>query len=155
MQIRGGKFVNALPCFQAGPFDEDRRDQLRVKNNTNLHLTSYTSRVLSYAEDPTKAVILEIQAEQPDASLTIDLRSPLKWKLITSLKDLQKDNQIHFTGTFTAESFMLERLVGPSECNATIRWHDRRPGQSKADWYYVRVLQHNNQMAWSSPVWVG
>ena len=45
-------------------------------------------------------------------------------------------------------------LVGPSESSATLRWHDRRPGRGSADWDYVRVLQNNNQMAWSSPVFI-
>ncbi len=155
IRIDGGRFVHALPCFQAGPFDEDRRDRLRFRSDTDLHLVSFTSRVLAYAEDPTKAVMLEVEADRPDASLTIDMQSPVKQRWTTALGDLQNDNQIHFTGTFTAESFMLERLVGPSECHATLRWHDRRPARSESDWYYVRVLQHNNHMAWSSPIWIG
>lgn len=155
VRLEGGRFVNAIPCFQAGPFDEDRRDRLRVEDPTHLHLVSHTSRVNAFAEDPTKAVILEIDANRADARLTVDVKSPAAQKVVAPLRDLQRDNQIHFTGPFTAESFLLERLVGPSESSAAIRWHDRRPGRKKADLYYVRVLQHNNQMAWSSPVWVG
>ena len=37
---------------------------------------------------------------------------------------------------------------------ASIRWHDRDK-RTGADWYYVRVTQHNGHMAWSSPIWVG
>ena len=153
--IEGGQFANAIPCFQAGPFDEKRRDKLRVINPSHLHLKSYTTRVKAFAEDPTKAVILEIDAMNPNATLTIDMRQPTAEKLTTPLRDLQQDNQVHFTGTFTAESFMLERLVGPSERSATIRWQDTQSDSNKSDWYYVRVQQHNGHMAWSSPIWVG
>lgn len=155
LSLQGGRFLDALPCFQAGPFDEDRRDRLQVLSPTELKLRSFTSRVQAFAEDPTKAIILEMDAERPDATLTVDLKSPVQQTVRTALRDLQRDNQIHFTGGFPAESYMLERLVGPSECNATVTWHDRQPGSKQADWYYVRVTQHNNQTAWSSPIWVG
>jgi hypothetical protein len=71
------------------------------------------------------------------------------------LRQLQRDNTIHFTGGFTTESYMLSRLVGPSESSAALTWHDRRQNQTRPDWYYVRVMQHNNHFAWSSPIWVG
>ena len=61
---------------------------------------------------------------------------------------------VTFVGPFPSESFIIGRLVGPSEYQASVRWQDRdqpKPG----DWYYVRVTQHNGHMAWSSPIWVG
>jgi hypothetical protein len=155
IRIEGGKFVNAIPCFQTAPFSEHRRDRLSVVSENELHLVSHTTRVKAYSEDPTKAVILEMDVDRPDAKLTVELKRPSKQQETTSLQYLQRDNTIYFTGPFTAESFMLGRLVGPSESSATIRWHDQRAGRTEADWYYVRVLQHNNHMAWSSPVWVG
>lgn len=155
VRIEGGKFIRALPCFQSGPYDEDRRDRLRVVGDRHLHIVSHTSRVAAYAEDPTKAVILEIDAADANAKLSVELRSPAKQKLAAPLRELQRDNRITFTGPFTHESFVLERLVGPSDCTAQLRWHDRRGKQDGPDWYYVRVLQHNNHMAWSTPIWVG
>ncbi|MFK5921548.1 MAG: DUF3604 domain-containing protein [Verrucomicrobiota bacterium] len=155
IHLDGGHFVNAIPCFQSAPFDSKRRDRLRVVTPSHLKLESHTTRVKAFAEDPTKAIVLEIDAKRPDASLTIDLHSPTAEKLTTPLKDLQQDNQIHFTGTFTAESFSLQRLVAPSERSATIRWQDQRQDPKQAEYYYVRVQQHNGHMAWSSPIWVG
>jgi hypothetical protein len=155
IRITGGRFVDALPCFQSAPYDENRRDRLRAVSPTHLQLASHTTRVDAFAEDPTKAVILEIDATDADAALTLELRSPMRVTITTPLRELQRDNRLHFTGPFTSECLLLERLVAPSECTATLRWHDRRPGRKAADWYYVRVQQHNNQMAWSSPIWVG
>jgi hypothetical protein len=155
IRIDGGKFINALPCFQNAPFDEERRDRLRVNGDRELKLVSHTTRVGAYGEDPTKALILDMQLERPDASLTVILRQPVEQSESVALKHLQHDNTIYFTGPFTAESLMLQRLVGPTESTAKIRWHDRRTGIADADWYYVRVQQHNNHMAWSSPIWVG
>ena len=62
---------------------------------------------------------------------------------------------VTFTGVFTSESYIINRLISPSEYSATIRWNDRRPDAKSADWYYARVTQHNGQLAWSSPIWVG
>ena len=70
--------------------------------------------------------------------------------------DKRLDNVVEFTGGFTTESFVISRLVGPSEYSATIRWQDRAAANRPApDWYYVRATQHNGHIAWSSPIWVG
>jgi hypothetical protein len=77
-------------------------------------------------------------------------------KVITArLTDLIESNVVTITGTFPSESFIIERLVGPSESNARVRWQDRRPRGGTADYYYVRARQHNGQVAWASPIWVG
>ena len=48
---------------------------------------------------------------------------------------------------------MLHRLVFAANYRTSFRVADRDDG-SKANWYYVRVVQSNGQMAWSSPIWV-
>ena len=88
-----------------------------------------------------------------DTVLTLQLRQPVEQTVVATLADLVDDNVITFTGVFTSESYIVNRLAGPTEYSTQIRWHDRRP-QLDADWYYVRVTQHNGQMAWSSPIWV-
>ena len=153
--LQGGRFLNAIPCFQTAPFDEQRRDRLQIVSDQELHLVSHTSRVGAYDEDPTKAIVLAIDVERDDAELTVELMKPSDQRETIALKLLQDDNTIYFTGGFTAESFLAERLIGPTETTARLTWHDPRPDRTAADWYYVRVLQHNNHMAWSSPVWVG
>lgn len=154
LQLQGGRFVSALPCFQTAPFDEARRDQLRHLSPHELLLVSHTSRVKAFAEDPTKAIVMEIEAEDPSAVLTVALSKPAEITVSAELRQLQNDNAIYFTGGFTSESYILERLVGPSECTAELRVHDIGSDDPGSDWYYVRVLQHNNHMAWSSPIWV-
>ncbi len=155
LRLQGARFLDALPCFQAAPFDEMRRDRLRLLRSGEVHLASHTSRVNAFAEDPTKAVIMEIEVLEPDATLTLDLTQPASASYTAQLRQLQYDNVIQFTGGFTSESFMLERLVGPGEFSAKLRWNDARSDSNGSDYYYVRVLQRNNHMAWSSPIWVG
>ncbi len=154
VKLDGGRIVRALPCFQSGPYEEDMRDRLRAVSENELHLESFTSRVNCYAEDPTKAVVCELDGG-PDSVLTVKLSKPVEQTVRAKLADLIEDNVVTFTGVFTSESYIIQRLVGPSEFSTQVRWKDRRANHSEADWYYVRVTQHNGQIAWSSPIWVG
>jgi len=155
IRLEGGRFRAAIPCFQSGPFDENLRDRLRVVAENEIRLESNTSRVRCYAEDPTKSVVCDMHAG-PDAVLTLELRRPAKQAVRAKLTDLIEENVVTFTGPFTSESYIIQRLVGPSEYAATIRWHDRRSlPEGQGDWYFVRVTQHNGHLAWSSPIWVG
>lgn len=153
IQLENGTFVQALPCFQSGPYEEEMRDRLSVVSGRELSLQSYTSRVKCYGEDPTKAVVCEIDADER-AVLTLKLRKPIEETISARLTDLIEDNVVTFTGVFTSESFIVNRLVSPSEYSAKVRWTDQRR-DAPADWYYVRVTQHNGHLAWSSPIWAG
>jgi hypothetical protein len=154
LRITGGRFHRALACFQAVPFGEELRDRLRVVSDTELVLQAFTTREHCFAEDPTKSVICELEGG-PDAVLSLELRQPSQQTTSARLADLLKDNLGDFTGAFTTESFIIGRLVGPSEYSAAIRWQDRAGKRTGPDWYYIRATQHNGHMAWSSPIWVG
>ena len=69
-----------------------------------------------------------------DAVLTLQLRQPVEQTVVATLADLVDDNVVTFTGVFTSESYIVNRLVGPTEYSTQIRWPDRRP-QLDADWY--------------------
>ena len=154
IRLSQGRIRRATGCFQAAPFDEDFRDRLQILSENELRLLSPTTRVKSYAEDPTKAVILDIEAP-PDAELIVDLNEPAQQHIVSRLDQLIDDNVVTFTGVFTSESFIIHRLVGPSEYAARVSWSDRSTPGTGADWYYARVTQANGHMAWSSPIWVG
>ena len=150
----GGHFVRATPCFQSAPYEEALRDKLQIVTEREMRIESNTTRVQCYAEDPTKSVVCELDASR-DATLTVKIRKPVEQVVRTTFANLIDDNVVTFTGPFTSESFILQRLVSPSEYGVTIRWNDHRPKTGISDWYYVRVTQHNGQLAWLSPIWVG
>ena len=154
LRLKSGSFIQVVPCFQSGPYEEEMRDRLTIVSPQEIQLRSFSSRVQCYAEDPTKAIVCEIEGER-DATLTMELREPVSQTVQAKLSDLTDDNIVRFTGVFTSESYIIHRLVNPSEYATTVRWSDRPSGDSGADWYYARVTQHNGQMAWSSPIWVG
>ena len=86
-----------------------------------------------YAEDLTKSVVCELEGDS-ESVLTLHLRQQLKQPVSAKLADLIDDNVVMFTGVFT------------SEYSATIRYQERR-SEAESDWYYVRVTQHNGQLA--------
>ena len=153
LALDGGRFTQALPCFQSGPYEETLRDRLRAISERELRLESFTSRVKCYAEDPTKSVLCEIEGAA-ETTMTLQLRKPVEQTITARLGDLIDDNVVTFTGVFTSESYIVNRLISPSEYSASVKWVDQRP-DAPSDWYYVRVTQHNGHLAWSSPIWVG
>ncbi len=123
--LEGGRFRQAWGCFQTTPFGEELRDRLRVVNDREIRLTSATTRSGCYAEDPTKAVVCDLEGG-PETVLTVRLRKPVEKVFRTRLTDLIPKNRVEFIGEFTTESFIIHRLVSPSEYTATVRWPDRR-----------------------------
>ncbi len=154
LRIVGGTFLRAQGCFQHAPFGEALRDKLTWASPTEIRLESPTTRPGAYREDPTKSVILDLDA-RADAELIVELRQPVRKMVTAKLRDLVESNLVTLTGAFPSESFIIERLVSPSESNARVRWQDHRPRGAVADYYYIRVRQHNGHVAWGSPVWVG
>ncbi|MHC4395806.1 MAG: DUF3604 domain-containing protein [Planctomycetota bacterium] len=150
--ITGGKIISALPCFQSGPYDENRRNKLSLVNDNSCEVISYTSRKQAYEEKPTNGIILEIQGT-PQTRLNVALTKPTKLSITKSLKQLAIADDITFTGPFTAESIMLHRPAFADNYHTQFEFTDK-PETGKTDWYYVRVEQTNGSLAWSSPIWV-
>lgn len=152
--ISGGRFLSLDRCFQSGPFGEEVIDHARQVSDQKIDLHSFTSRRQAYLQDPTKALVLGIEAG-PDATLELHLRKPTELSRKIPLADLLHENDVTFTGVFTSESVQIHRLVTPEESCCSVRWEEPRPASGSPDWYHVRVKLHNGHYAWSSPVWVG
>ena len=52
-----------------------------------------------------------------------------------------------------ADTVTLRRVVVEGETDVSFEVEDQ--GQRQGDYYYVRVVQANDAIAWSSPIWVG
>ncbi len=152
--IENGRFLDAKGCFQTGPYEEDLRDRLRMVSSKEIRLTSFTSRREAYLEDPTKSLVLDIEAD-PNARIIVETTKPAEVKREIPVNKLLDDNEVSFTGVFTSESFIVHRIVTPAEYSAEVEWVDERSENDTGDCYYVRVRQHNGHLAWSSPVWIG
>ena len=150
--ISGGKILDATPCFQAGPFEENRRDRITKRSETSITFQVHTSRLQAYEDAATKSVVLRL-AGPPSAVLKLELKKPAEASHQWSLGSLAEENEIEFTGAFTTESFLVHRLVPPQLSKVKCSFTDRG-SEGRTDWYYARVTQANGHQAWSSPIWV-
>lgn len=152
LRISGGKVISATPCFQSGPYDEQRRNKVTMLNNKHYQVSSYTSRKQAFAEMANNSVILEIQGS-PQTKLTMEIAQPTKLSITKSLAELAELSHIDFTGPFTSESLLLHRPVFADNYETEFEFTDKS-NSGKTDWYYARVTQTNGSLAWSSPIWV-
>ena len=154
IRLEGARLIKATPMFQAGPFDEDRRDRLTDLTENGINFVSFTSRKNAYLEDATKGVILEVEG-QPDSRLVMDFTKPSGFRVERTFAEMMVSGSSHFTGEFTTESVLVHRLLVPESYELEFTWTDQSDDPETSDYYLVRVQQMNGQMAWSSPVWVG
>ena len=152
VHVSNGKIVSATPCFQSGPYDEDRRNKITRLDDHLCQFISYTSRKQAYEERATNSIILEIQGS-PETEVDLSLTRPITIQLNKTLGELAVSSDITFTGDFPSESIMLHRIVFNENYQTAFEFSDQHVTET-TDWYYVRVTQTNGSLAWSSPIWV-
>jgi len=152
VNVNNGRILSATPCFQSGPFDEERRNRLTRIDERSCEVISYTSRLQAYEERATNSIILSIQGS-PSTTLEVVATQPTNLTITKSLKRLAKSSDAIFTGPFTSESILLHRAVFAENYHTEFEFMDECT-TNKTDWYYVRVEQSNGSLAWSSPIWL-
>lgn len=152
IHVREGKLLDAVPCFQSGPFDEARRNRLSRSGATSCRVVSYTSRNEAYAERATNSVILRM-AGGPATTIEVKLTKPAEMTIRKRLGELMESSDVVFTGPFSSESLLVHRLVTPASFRVKFSINDRGKA-GETDYYYARAILANGQQAWTSPVWV-
>jgi hypothetical protein len=152
IRVTGGKILSATPCFQSGPYTEKYRNKITGLDDHSCRFVSYTSRKQAYEERATNSVILEIQGSEK-TELAMSLTRPVPLEHTKTLGDLAESSDIVFTGEFPSESVMVHRIVFSEHYQTSFTLPDRHDTAS-TDWYYIRVVQTNGSLAWSSPIWV-
>ena len=118
----------------------------------------------------TSAMKLKLEDVRRPASLTVRLREGLEFgggpprfrfhksvpaaEVVLPLRELEQGavtRTLEFDGY--ADTVTLRRIVADGETDVSFEVEDQ--GQRQGDYYYVRVVQANDAIAWSSPVWVG
>jgi ribulose bisphosphate carboxylase small subunit len=152
VHVTNGKIISATPCFQSGPYDEDRRNKITTVEDNHCQFISFTSRKQAYEERATNSIVLEIQGS-PGTELDLSIARPGAIRLKKTLGELAESSDIIFTENFPSESIMIHRIVFNENYQTSFEFTDK-PESDTTDWYYVRVTQSNGSLAWSSPVWV-
>jgi len=152
LRLDGGLLEDFQPCFVTGPLDESRRDRVLAQTDHSLHVQSFTALRQQLEDRCQKGVVLKVRGG-PDTRLTIELSSPARVSLTRTFAQLAESNDMLFTGDFPKESAMVHRLVFHDHYRTSFQVTDTEDG-TRSNWYYVRVVQTNQQYAWSSPIWV-
>jgi len=153
IRVQGGRIQAYQPCFCSGPLDEVRRDRFTEMSKNRIRLTSFTSLKQQIDDYSQKAVVLKVQGDA-ETKVTVSLEQPTRASLTKTLGELAESNEMLFTAPFPMESAMLHRVVFAPNHQTRFEFTDRGDG-NRDDWYYTRVVQANDQLAWSSPIWVG
>ncbi|MEP7361898.1 MAG: DUF3604 domain-containing protein [Acidobacteriota bacterium] len=152
VQIEKGSLDAVQPCFISGPLEEDRRDKVLEKTKQSVRVRSFTALRQQVEDRSQKAIVLKMRGG-PDTKLTVKLAKPSERTLTMTFRELAESSEALSTGDFPRESAMLNRIVFNEHYETSFQVNDTGNG-SQADWYYVRVVQANGQLAWSSPIWV-
>ena len=150
--IEGGTLESVQPCFQSGPLEEGRRDRILDRSERGLRVRSFTARRQLMADNATKAVVLKLRGG-PRTRLTVSFDAPSRHSVTRSLAELAESSEVVFMGPFPSESALIHRLVFDEHARSEFTFTDTDDGE-RTIWYYVRVVQANGQLAWSSPIWV-
>jgi hypothetical protein len=135
-----------------GPLDEKRRDKIVSQTEKEVRVKSYTALKQQVDDYSQKAMVLRIEGT-PETKVTVACERPTKCALTQTLGQLAKSNEMLFTAPFPWESAMLHRVVFEENYRTQFSVEDEDDGGG-VNWYYVRVVQANGELAWSSPVWV-
>ena len=150
--FEGGSLGDVQTCFQSGPLDEARRDRIVERSKRHLRVQSFTALRQQFEDISTKAVVMKVRGG-PDTRVRVALQAPTKVSLSQTFKQLAASGEMLFTGDFPKESAMLHRLVFHDHYHTCYKVPDVEDGK-KVNWYYLRAVQANEQLAWSSPIWV-
>lgn len=156
MEADNCKIREYCPCFQSGPFDEDRRNKITSISGDNCSWVSYTSRKDAYMQRATNGIVFEVDYDHMDrGKLTMVVDKPVEMAFDIPLKTIAEKSMVEFTGDFPKESIKIHRGVAENMYKRSFEFIDRdNRGQNPRDFYYVRVTQKNGHMAVSSPIWV-
>jgi len=152
IHIENGKLLNIHPCFTSGPIDENRRDKIVSWSESHISMKSYTSLKQQIDDYSQKAIIMKLIGG-PETRIKVTIKQPAEVNKTYLFKDLAESNEPLFTKPFPWESAMMQRLVFQENYKSSIQITDKDKGE-RDNWYYVRVVQSNDQMAWSSPIWI-
>ena len=152
IELEGGRIEDLQTCFTPGPLDEFRRDRVVERNERQARVRSFTALKQQVDDFSQKAIVLRAVGD-PETKVTVRCTRPTKCELMQTFRQLAESNEMLFTRPFPWESAMLHRVVFAENWRTSFAVEDESPGD-RDDWYYARVIQSNEQMAWSSPIWV-
>jgi hypothetical protein len=156
-----------------GPYKADGFVSLALQKGYRLgfqassdHISTHVSYACILAEDLSRRGLVEAMRKRHSYAATDNIVLDFRLDDRAIAGDEVRAAQPHFrvvvlgTGPLERVDLIKNGAVvhteQPQGSDLRFQWEDPVPEKSgQADYYYVRVLQRDGQMAWASPIWVG
>ncbi len=128
------------------------------------HISTHMSYAVVFAEKPARQAIVDAFKKRHSYGATDNILL-----VVTCGEHLMGDAfvtrtppvlDIYVIGTapiaklHIIKDFQHVYTVEPKKSEVKLKWQDKAAEKGKVSWYYVRVEQENEQLAWSSPMWI-
>lgn len=158
--VRGGKFLDAEPCFRGrnvlSPAEKDKadddvnnlRNHIAVCSDNSVEFTAETFKNPSSTVPATAAVNLTVSGS-PKTALSLEVNG--RQMNVTVGELLESSRSMHMD-SYNSHACLVHQAVPDTAYRFQANVKDTP--QTAHDVYYVEVRQKNEQYAWVSPVFV-
>lgn len=160
LQVNGAELITAIPQDFYNPatqyFQQDE-NLISFATITRGDTSSIRLRLAEVSQDASISIILEeatetgsappfyrLHATIPATTAELNLAEIVDGKMVRSLPQAEYPN----------DNVTLRRVISDGERDVSFTVSDVE-NADQGDYYYFRVEQANDEIAWSSPVWVG
>lgn len=153
LRVTDGAIVEVIPCFVSGSKTVGHTNVAEFLRPDEVQITSASSRS---NPRPVQGVILRLQGT-PSSRCELHVAARVnetcyEREIAFSYQDRRwNDTHLSLYESFTSPQLKIHRFFSEPALSFTQEWHDDAPGCD--DFYYVKVIQQNGQIAWSSPIW--
>jgi hypothetical protein len=169
VEVPGGRVIQAIPCYRGRVANRVGRG-ITQRSESTCTWTSRTEQV--QGNGPARrfgdALWLEVECDRRAPlrlwmacggrrqELTLTPEDILSRSILTHMEPVAvTDNGNHWAQMETLAKFRVNQGWPTDQLTLRVRVEDEAgPGSGPTDFYYVRLIQHNGQRAWSSPIWV-
>ena len=144
----------ATPYFCSGPQTTEVVNRIS-QTDSKVVVNAVSTRSNSV---PTQTVLLELDGP-PEADLRYDIaaswgENKLSAAGAKSLAELLDDDcTVEIADVFSAPKMKIHRMLPASAAHFSCSWKDPLPHDASPASYFIKVVQKNGHMAWTSPVW--
>lgn len=128
------------------------------------HKSTHCSYAMVYLQEPTKKAILEALRQRHSYGATDNILLEVKMgdKMMGDIfeSSIAAALDIYVVGTDRVQQIDIIKnckivdTLKPAQKEVRLNWKDSAHGEQKENHYYVRIMQEDGELAWSSPMWI-
>lgn len=158
-KIENGAILGCTPCFRYSGFGNDELEPSEKVLSCDSQSASWSATAVPnpagamggthFNASGTQSVILEVEATEKTALKVLFDQGELHH----SLQELRQHSMAKPIGEFGSPAIKIHRAIHESEYQSQYE-QTFTPAFGDNSFIYARVLQHDGQAAWCSPIWL-